>query len=331
LFLDHRVSISGLAVGPTIPRGDWNRFDSVYGPLLNGTAKTKLKGAKLTALQYPNFAKIEPEDLKDWNQHGHQKGWWPVVFDYVCDEPPSGCTWAQLGQKASSFRSLAPGMPNLVTASIADATKEGVLDQLDILAVNVNFLFSRERGNLRSQYNTWLAQPGKQLWWYQSCNSHESCYNEKPGLKEATWASYMIDASPVRNRIFQWQAYLDQIQGELYYQTDLWKQNEDPWDHLYDFGGNGDGALFYPGTTDKIGGTRPIPVASMRLKFIRDGMEDYEYLNALKQQGHAETAERISRTFVQNVITFNNDPQALTAAREQLGAELHALARHAKR
>ncbi len=322
-FLDHRVSISAVAVPPTSPHGDWTRFDRVYGPLLSGSADTKLKGARLTAFQYPNYGKDDPGDIRDYVTHFQKKGWLPALFDYVCDEPPNGCSWARLAQKAAAFRAAAPAMRNLVTTNIDFARREKVLNNLDILAVVLNELFPKDHGDQRSKYDTWLMLPGKELWWYQSCNQHESCGNGYSGPKSSTWPSYMIDASPVRNRIFQWLAYLEHIQGELYYQTDLW--GSDPWDHLYDFGGDGDGALFYPGTVDKIGGSRPVPVASIRLKLIRDGMEDYEYLHALDKAGEASFAVEVSHDFIQNVLTFYNNPDGLTAAREKLGNRLHAL------
>lgn len=133
----------------------------------------------------------------------------------------------------------------------------------------------------------------------------------------------MIDASPVRNRIFQWMAFLYNIQGELYFATDAWQK--DPWKSTYNFGGNGEGVLFYPGAPSRIGGTVPIPIASMRLKLIRDGMEDYEYLHALSRAGEASYAQQVSRDFITNAYTFQTDPQALLDARERLGNRLHQL------
>jgi hypothetical protein len=133
----------------------------------------------------------------------------------------------------------------------------------------------------------------------------------------------MADASPVRNRIFQWLAYFYQIQGELYYEVDNWGDN--PWDHLYFAGGNGDGELYYPGTAAAIGGSTPIPVASMRLKLIREGMEDYEYMAALARAGQASTVASILSSVVTNTYTFTNNPAALMAARRQMGAELDRL------
>ena len=44
LFLDHRVSVAAVVAVPTQPNGKWAQFDAVYGPLLEGRAKTILPG-----------------------------------------------------------------------------------------------------------------------------------------------------------------------------------------------------------------------------------------------------------------------------------------------
>src|SRR5262249_29589593 len=117
-------------------------------------------------------------------------------------------------------------------------------------------------------------------------------------------------------------------EGELYYGTDYcWGATcggqSDPWVSIYAFGGNGDGTLFYPGTPAKIGGTTPVPVPSMRLALIRDGMEDYEYLHALEAAGDAATAKAAAASFITNNYTFDNDPTKLQAARLAAGTALH--------
>jgi hypothetical protein len=52
-------------------------------------------------------------------------------------------------------------------------------------------------------------------------------------------------------------------------------------------------------------------------------MEDYEYLAALAKSGDATFAEATARSFITNAYTFDNDPDALLASREKLGARLH--------
>ncbi len=324
LFLDHRVSVAGVVLAPTFLNGQWNSFDSLYGLLLRGETPTILDEARLTNLWYPNLTPtaVNSTDLKDWETHFNGKGW-SGLSSYACDEPPLGCSWSQLTAHANAIRAADPKMPILVTTNIAQAAKNGVANLIDILVPLVNDMHPKGGQDQRSTYDEWLKRPGTQLWWYQSCREHESCENGKPGPKTSTWPSYMVDASPVRNRIFQWMAYLYKVQGELYYGTDNWGDN--PWDHLYFAGGNGDGALYYPGTVDRIGGTQPVAVASIRLKLIREGMEDYEYLFALSKAGHADLANKAARSFITNAFTFKDDPAALRAARELLGTGLHRL------
>ncbi len=63
------------------------------------------------------------------------------------------------------------------------------------------------------------------------------------------WASYMIDHSGPRNRAMGVLAFLERIDGELYFDTlAAWEKDGQPWRDVWRFGGNGDGTFFYPGT-----------------------------------------------------------------------------------
>ena len=323
-FLDHRVSLAPV-VDPTYPSGNWSEFDSTYGPLISGAEPTILPGARLSVLQYANTLRpANNTDLLDWVGHFSGLTAPQQLFGYMCDEPPGGCNWSDVYNYGTAAHAVAPSFPILVTTSIALATQNNVLSAIDILAPVLDYVQPMNAPSTRPAYNTWLQLPGKQIWWYQSCDQHETCVNGTPGPVTSTWPVYTIDASPVRNRIFQWLAYLYGIQGELYYYVENWGPNA--WTDVYSTGGNGDGVLYYPGTVDVIGGTVPVPVASMRLKLIRDGMEDFEYLNALSQAGQSSFAATVSSTFIQNAYSFNNDPSALTSARFAMGELLNGLA-----
>lgn len=76
---------------------------------------------------------------------------------------------------------------------------------------------------------------------------------------------------------------------------------DNAWTNQFIAGGNGDGTLFYPGSPLKIGGndvlfvkcllliwivndhvgTTHIPIESIRMKQIRDGLEDMEMFRSL--------------------------------------------------
>jgi hypothetical protein len=129
----------------------------------------------------------------------------------------------------------------------------------------------------------------------------------------------MVDISPVANRIMEWMTWKYGVQGELYYSTTDAYNMGNPWDDVNRYGGNGDGTLFYPGRPDRIGGKTHIPVESIRLKLIREGLEDYEYLHML---GSSPIAAEAANSIVHATHDFDHDPTKLYAARRLMGEEL---------
>jgi len=334
-LLDYRVSLGGVVYAP-VTNGDFTHFDTVYGGLLGGTAATRLAGASLTAIWFAGDDTSAAE-LSTWQSHFRSMSTWSALSPaYYCDEPPNGCSWASALSEAQAIHADAPGMLTLLTTDYASAEANGLLGAVDVLTSIVNEMEPAGGPSERPAYDSWLTTPNKHLWWYQSCSSHEACGDGTPGPASATWPSYMVDATPVRNRVFQWLAYLDQIEGELYYSTDYcWTTScgdatsgatNDPWVSVYAFGGNGDGTLVYPGTPAKIGGTTPVTVPSIRLALLRDGMEDFEYLHALDLAGDTAFATSTARAFITSATLYSNDPAMMQAARQALGARLHQLA-----
>ena len=83
-------------------------------------------------------------------------------------------------------------------------------DSIDILVSLLNFIHGKGpqysgdpavyQGDQRPKYDAFLAGgPHKELWLYQSCMSH-GCGSHQSDPVWAGWASYMVDASGVRNR-----------------------------------------------------------------------------------------------------------------------------------
>jgi hypothetical protein len=71
----------------------------------------------------------------------------------------------------------------------------------------------------------------------------------------------------------------------LYWETAHWEEVNDPWvdPATYAHWGytyNCEESLFYPGKVEEVGCDGP--VASMRLKWLREGIEDYEYIEKLR-------------------------------------------------
>ena len=141
------------------------------------------------------------------------------------------------------------------------------------------------------------------------------------------WPGYVIDQPAAQARAMGWMAFGYDVTGELYWHT-TWQLSK-AWTSQWEQGGHGDGTLFYPGTPARIGGTHDIPVESLRLKRIRDGREDYEYLLAAKRAGHGAQAEQIfhdvfgANSMLSNVTAAIGD-QAFTDARARLAALISA-------
>lgn len=332
--LDHRITI-GDAVYRGPGGGDWAHFDATYGPLMNGTAQTRLQGAKLTTLRYQDDP-MDTSQLGAWAQHFQAKGWFDRLVYYHCDEPGgSGCSFADAQTEENAVHGVSPDFTTLLTTSLRSALDNDLLSSVDILAPSALDMQPHGHISERSAYDTKFLSlsPKKQLFWYQSCDAHESCDAAgTPGGTTSTWPSYMADASPVRNRVFQWMAYLFHVQGELYYVTDLCfqqscglgvAQTRDPFQSIYAFSGNGDGTLFYPGRPSAIGGTHDIPLSSIRLELIREGMQDYELLHLLDAAGDTDFATQQVSGFVRGLDDFDADASHLTGAREAIGDRLH--------
>jgi hypothetical protein len=125
----------------------------------------------------------------------------------------------------------------------------------------------------------------------------------------------------MRNRAQEWLSYKNGISNELYYETTL--HLDSAWNDQFDFGGNGDGNLWYPGRPDLIGGTHHVPVESMRMKYIREGIEDYEYLKMLTDLGDGAWAmQQVQALFPSAGATGAVNPDDLYKVREAIAARI---------
>ena len=218
------------------------------------------------------------------------------------------------------MQTAAPGLPALVTTTIQAAQANGLLPNILVPVINeLDDVSGSYAGDQRPAYDAFVKNGGT-LWTYQSCMSHGCAFGGDPS--QSGWPSYMIDASGGRNRAMQWVDFNERVTGELYYETVNAYEGGDPWADQYRFGGNGDGTLFYPGEPSKIGGQTEIPVASLRLKLIRQGMEDYEYLAKVSALGDPAFAAAQAATVAKDPHSVSSDPQLFHAARAALGARI---------
>jgi Domain of unknown function (DUF4091) len=158
-----------------------------------------------------------------------------------------------------------------------------------------------------------ILQKGDEVWSY-NCLVQDT-YSPK----------WEIDVNPINYRIQP--GFLSQslgITGLLYWGVDRW--NEDPWEDAASFKESGytfpgEGLLVYPGADAGVDG----PVPSMRLKWLRKGVEDYEYVEMLKQAGRGDWALSVIRSVASDWDSWTRSAEDLEGVRRRLGEELDRL------
>lgn len=133
---------------------------------------------------------------------------------------------------------------------------------------------------------------------------------------------WLLDYAPINYRIQP--GFINQslgMTGLLYWRADYW--TSDPWNNVAGYSASypAEGLLVYPGQQVGISGVAP----SMRLKYLRDGVDDYDYIQLLKQRGQGDWALSIARTIGPDWSNWTRDANALEAARRQLGEKLNGL------
>lgn len=114
------------------------------------------------------------------------------------------------------------------------------------------------------------------------------------------------------------------LSGLLYWKADV--RTPDPWtDVSVPVEGSlypGEGLLLYPGEAVGLPG-RVVP--SLRLKYLRDGVDDYDYLQLLRVAGLWDWASPLAHAVGPDWANWTRDPAVVEAVREQLGDRLDQL------
>ncbi|MEP7258632.1 MAG: DUF4091 domain-containing protein, partial [Flavitalea sp.] len=128
--------------------------------------------------------------------------------------------------------------------------------------------------------------------------------------------------------------------GILYWAANFWSETPNPWlDPVTFISGflcsdgyllNGEGSLLYPGDYTKRYTGQPNvdgPVSSIRFELLREGIEDYEYINMLKAAGDKSFADSAVHSMVIDVSTFSRNREDLYSLRKAMAERLEKLVR----
>lgn len=152
---------------------------------------------------------------------------------------------------------------------------------------------------------------GCEIWSYTCCCQDD--YSPK----------WLFDYSLLEHRILPgFMNYSMDIDGYLYWRVDWFTKNpwEDPYATVDGLLLQGDGCLMYPGEDCGLEG---MLLPSMRMKVIRDGLEDYEYCKVYESLVGKEQAKTISHLVSTSFSQWSRDENKLISARQQLGDIIH--------
>jgi hypothetical protein len=336
-LLEHRVSAHGMGMEAPPVRFEKGRavldtraFDAEVAPFLEGRALPS--GARFTTLQLLDSPQAKTDEEKTayyraLREHLARRGWKVQPFFYAKDEPAPADY--PLVQKQAARVRRAGDIPVLVTSALA----EGLGGAADILTPPLNCFFPRPGPSTcsapMSAATLRRRLPGKaRVFWYQSCLAHGCDHGpmEDPAVEAVFtgWASYMVDHPAPLNRAMGPLAWRAGVDGELYFDTVYAYNTQDPWQGVWAFGGNGDGTLFYPGTPARLGGRTHAPVVSLRLKHLRDGLEDYEYLHLLASLGDRKGADALAARLARSGYQVTLAPSVWEEVRAEATRRIHA-------
>jgi len=255
-------------------RADWRAYDAYLGKVIDGSLfedKTPVTiwEAPIRENWRRELREIDRNAIRTYSaeieKHFVEKNW-PIqsTFVYTIDEPKAN-DFLTIQRYADAVHAGSKKMQFMLTYPVTDALKPYV----DLWAIFAGHYYPPQVQ--REQ------QAGKQAWFYQA-------YAEPfIGLE-------VLDTYGLAFRTWAWIAWKYKVDGVFFWASNFW--SEAPYQQLDAYHGDGDGLLFYPGRKLPQIGLPAIdgPVSSYRMKLWRRGLQDYEYLWLLAQQGQAKLA-----------------------------------------
>lgn len=282
--------------------------------------------------------------LAGWGTHFIKHGWADRLYIYLIDEPNSQAAyqlirdWGALidevnAEYGTAIRFLVTEQPAPQQAAWGD-----LYGPVAIWAPCCDYVWQDMEDAAGQRTIAQRQALGEAVWWYTAMVQPSEAWLRSHGdpatLTEDYAPVWLLDYPPANLRIPSWLNQLSGLTGLLYWDTVYAGRSPDVWadpanlvvgrpppqegaDYFLS-----DGLLLYPGHVETTGFDGPVP--TMRLKWIREGMDDYDYIALLSGIGQRAFALEQVRTIARGWSDWDQDAAALYAARRQLGRRLDA-------
>ncbi len=205
--------------------------------------------------------------LRDIIAYVKARGWLQRCYFYLYDEPPRRL-WPEVLRAGLQIARIEPFMPRLDTIQPEPELARAVT----IWAPNIESVYLYDE---RIEALTQSEQEASySIWWY-------TCATPK-----YPYPTFLLDDDAIAPRLLFWAQLRYGLNGSLYINTIHWgPKGHDPWKEAVTdplLRANNDGLLIYTGRGRTVADA--YPVTGVRLEMIRDGLEDVELGNMLRDK-----------------------------------------------
>jgi hypothetical protein len=258
---------------------------------------------------------------RDFYKYLKDNGWEKRAYLYMLDEPNLSENYQTVLDLGALAHEAAPEIRCLVVEQTykQDPSWPDIDPAVDIWCPLFAFIDS---ATIDSK-----LKHGDEVWSYTALSQRAPEYHpDYKKVKDYDSPYWHIDAKLTSYRVPTWINWHYGINGLLYWSSVQIAESKtglmDPWllpaftesDSQF----NGGGHLLYPGTPCGIDG----PVPCIRLKNIRDSMEDWEYFALLEKLAGRDAVNKIVASVAPNWWASSEDPAVIEATREKLAAEI---------
>jgi len=253
--------------------------------------------------------------LQSYYEYLKAQGWDKGAYYYPIDEPNSKEAYDQLRAYAQLVHEANPKIRLLCTEQTypQDPTWGDLRDSVDIWCPLFAFFDEESAKAARLR--------GNEVWVYTAlCQKAPPYHPQFATVSGQPTLFWQIDFPVLNYRVPLWTIWRYGIKGLHYWSTVYWDSpDRDVWtDPAFRNRYNGDGFLFYPGTDAGIEG----PVTSIRLKALREGLEDYAYFLLLERLGDRAFLDQEVPKIGSSWWKWDDKPEHLYQIREELARRI---------
>jgi hypothetical protein len=256
----------------------------------------------------PDYKTIPPEErqkairfYREYYEYVKDNGWEEMAYLHLWGEPNTKENYEQVLVLGDLVREASPELKIMVVESPV-LQDPGWPDMDPVVDIWCPLWYQLE--NARNAINEKVDR-GDEVWSYTALVQ---------GSAEFPSPYWHIDRPLIVYRIPTWINWQYNITGLLYWSTVTGTIVDPWWNPAFRNRFNGGGYLFYPGTLCGFNG----PVSCMRLKVIRDSMEDWEYFEILKNLAGKEAVTGIVDDITTKYWIYSEEPEDYFRAREKL-------------